>query len=335
MELEEDNPFSPIMPRLWLPHTETAKEKWADEEIYAAPRAHGVKGKMVLHNLNDSINHQLSFLDNVLLEYQIGKQSYPLFHVRDFFEVGYPISEEGRGNLTGDIAERLARRVVKYFLKHLSADGDTGGIFDRRFNPAEKDGYIITNNDRYILKIHKYPNIVLLRRKVQSEWNYDVVKELDGLFDYRCNGQRHILVLESKLDKLQLSSEKLVTNLFEPLRELFPKAHFHYILFSNAHSLFKRVHKDNFLKEKPLEIFHLLNDAGVGSFYFSFKEKYEDFTAMASHLITQYKRIAHMRVQFQGTILIDGKTLSLFDRGQSPFMKLVKEDEEFLWREVE
>ena len=59
-----------------------------------------------------------------------------------------------------------------------------------------------------------------------SPWAYDNIKELDGFFDYRYLGKRNILVLESKLERLNINPERLVENLFEPLKELFPKSSF-------------------------------------------------------------------------------------------------------------
>lgn len=335
MEINLDNPFEQFEPQSWEPHSEIAQKKWGDQDPYIVHRTHGVMGKVVLHNSNDQINNETTFLDTVLVEYKIGKQSYPIFRVRDFFEVGYPIAEEGHGNLTGDLAERIARRVTKYFLKHITKEGDTGGIFDERFNPQDKNGYIVTNNDEYVLKIQKYPNMVLLRRKGGSDWSYDVVKELDGFFDFRCNGKRHILVLESKLDKIQLSSEKLVTNLFDPLKELFPDVQLHYILFSSPQALFYDVHKRKILKTKAYEIFHILRYNGVGSLFLEFHEKTEEFNTAANHLIQQYNMIALRRVKFTGTIILDRNRLSLYDRGESPFMELEKTDKQYLWREIE
>ena len=154
-------------------------------------------------------------------------------------------------------------------------------------------------------------------------------------FDYRCNGKRHILVLESKLDKIQLSSEKLVSNLFEPLKELFPDVQLHYILFSSPQALFYDVHKRKILKNKAEEIYHILKDAEVGSLFLEFHEKTEEINAMATHLILQYNLIAQRKVQFQGKIILDRNRLQLFDRGESPFMELEKTDDESLWREIQ
>ena len=316
------SPFADFEPYHFEPTSEKSKARWQNKVPIVAPRNHGVKGEIVLHNLNDSINEDRTFLESVLVEYQIASQSYTIFTVEDLFSVGYALDEEGRGNLTGDLAERITRRVIKYWLKHLSAEGDTGGIFDKRFDPAHKNGYIINNTDTLLLKIQKYPNIVLLKRRDDSEWAYDAIKELDGLFDYRHQGVRHIMVLETKLDKIQLTSQKLVDNLFDPFKKLFPQAQFHYILFSSKNALFHPVHKNNFLKNKALEIYQILQASGVNSLYFSFNETYEQYTATATHLITQYKRLAQERVAFHGTIIMEPNSIELYDRGQEPFMKL-------------
>jgi len=226
-----DYPFRKYQPFLWTKDTD-------EEEVTSITRDHGIKGKYILHNPNDELNDGKEFFEKVLIEYRIDNKSYNIFTVADMYTVNYRVDERAAGNIIGDLAERIARRIVKYFLKHFSKHGDTGGIFDKRFNPVRKDDYVVANTERYILKIDRYPNLIILDRTGRGKFGYEVIKELDGLFDYRYLKKRHILVLESKIDKLNIDCGMLETNLFKPLKEIFPGADFSYIVFSSYNSIF-------------------------------------------------------------------------------------------------
>ncbi len=324
---DQDGPFLHYEPILWKP----PGERYSEKDVYSVLREHGITGKIKLHSLNDSININKGFLEKILIEYQINRHSYGLFTVKELFTSDYAFSEEGRGNIIGDIAERISRRITKYFLKHHSKEGYTGGIFDKRFNPREKDGYIITNNERYILKIKNYPNLIILRNSHESAWGYENIKELDGFFDYRYHGDRHILVLESKLDRININSDKLITNLFNPLKELFPKSYFHYILFSNHHSIF---HEDNpyrILRKRPYEIYEELKKHEIGTLFFSFNEEYHEFERATTHLITQYRLISHLNIDITGRIVVDHNQIDLYDNGERPFLSLRRDRQNGLW----
>jgi hypothetical protein len=324
---DKSAPFSYYEPTLWEP----PGEKYDDKKVFSILREHGVKGTLHLHNLNDPINKSKLLLDKVLLEYKINHHSYSIFSVKDLFTADYSFSEEGRGNIMGDIAERISRRVTKYFLKHHSPEGYTGGIFDKRFNPQNKNGYIITNNSRYILKVQNYPNLIILRNSPDTVWEYENIKELDGFFDYRFHGDRHIIVLESKLERLNINSEKLISNLFEPLKELFPGSKFHYLLFSNKTSIF---HDDNpyrILRSRPFEIHKLLKEHGVGTLFFSFNESHHEFERATTHLITQYRFISHQDVDISGRITMGHNQINLFDSGEHPFLSLKRDSQTGLW----
>jgi hypothetical protein len=327
---DRSEPFKHYEPTLWEP----PGERFSDGNVYSVLREHGVKGSLHPHNLNDSINSDRGFLDKILLEYRIDKQSYPLFTVKDLFVADYGFTEESRGNIMGDIAERIARRVTKFFLKHHSPEGYTGGIFDKRFNPQKKNGYIITHNGRYLLKVQKYPNLIILKSTPEGEWSYDNIKELDGFFDYRFHGDRHIIVLESKLERLHINSDKLISNLFNPLKELFPESKLHYLLFSNRSSIF---HDDNpyrILRSRPFEIYDLLKQHGVGTLFFSFNEKYREFERATTHLITQYRLISFQTVDINGRITIAKNRIDLYDSGERPFLSLRRERESGLWSDT-
>lgn len=325
----ELSPFEQYLPTLWKPEG----DRLGDGEIYSVLREHGVEGTIVFHNLNDDINQSKMLLDQVLLEYRIREHSYAIFTVSDLFKANYTFSESGKGNIMGDLAERVARRVTKFFLKHHSSDGHTGGIFDKRFNPKDKNGYVITNNDRYILKIQDYPNMIILKKSEDSPLEYDGIKELDGFFDYRYNGERHILVLESKLDRLNINVERLVTNLFDPLKELLPDTTFHYILFSQSHSLFRGDNPYRVLRTRPYEIYERLSHEGVGTLFFSFNESQHIYEKCANHLITQYKLISHQSIDISGRIVLERNTIHLYNNGEHPFMSLRRDMNSGMWRD--
>jgi len=323
---DREEPFHHYSPTLWEP------QGFGGEKVYSVLREHGIRGRLVLHNPNDRINAKHTLLDRVLLEYRIGHHSYSLFTVKDLFTADYSFSEEGWGNILGDIAERIARRITKYFLKHHSPEGHTGGIFDKRFNPQKKNGYIITHNEKYILKMQNYPNLIILKNS-PDVWEYENIKELDGFFDYRFHGDRHIVVLESKLDKLHINVEKLTANLFEPLKSLFPDTKFHYILFSNSHSLFRENNRYRILRSRPYEIFKALKAEGVGTLFFSFNENYCEFEQAAKHLITQYRIISHQNVELNGKIKMEHNKIYLYDSGELPFLTLQRDPSTGLWRD--
>lgn len=324
-------PFKEFAPVLWTPENERFH---GHGDIYSVSRNHGVPGEVVFHNLNDDLNQDLPLLEKALLEYRINDLSYNIFTVRDFFEAKHSFSDSGVGNIVGDLGERISRRIVKFFLKHYPGEGYTGGIFDKHFNPKKKNGYIVCNTDNYLLKIQNYPNLIILQKESDNFWEYTNIKELDGLFDYRYGGKRHIMVLETKLDKIQLEKEALVTNLFTPLRQLFPDATFHYVLFSSDHALFKKIGRYRVLREMPVEIHRILENAGVGTLFFTFNEHREMFTQMANHLITQYLRIGYQDVSFEGRIVMNSRVISLYDEGENPFIMLERDKHSGLWREI-
>jgi hypothetical protein len=235
MENLSEYPFTDYQPVFWnLCPQNNAQET---ETICSVKRNHGLKGTYFLHNPRDEINEGRQLQERVIVEYRIRNNSYNLYTVGDFFRASYALDPRADGNIMGDIAERIARRITKYWLKHFSPAGYTGGIFDARFNPAKRNDFIIAHSDRYVLKIQKYPNLVILDKTGRGKFGYENIKELDGLFDYRYGRQRHILVLESKLDKINVDCDDLINNLFMPLRQLIPEARFSYVLFSSQESI--------------------------------------------------------------------------------------------------
>lgn len=321
-------PFCDFQPFRWSPDFCSS--------IYSVKRNHGIKGVYRLYNPNDEINDNRRLLDRVIIQYQIGNNLYDLFTIGDFFEASYPIDPKAQGNIVGDLAERIARRITKYFLKHFSKKGYTGGIFDKRFNPHERNNFIVTHTDKYILKIEKYPNLVILKQTGKGKYGYENIKELDGLFDYRFDNNRHIIVLESKLDKISVNCEDLVSNLFVPLRHFFPDARFSYILFSARESIYtkRKFNRNRQLKQLPLKIYSTLEQQGIGALFFTFNETYADFEKMKEHLITQYRLVSHMGIVVHGKMKLSDREIILFSGGETPYMKLMKDRHSGMWKEI-
>ncbi|MBD3422781.1 MAG: hypothetical protein GF398_21930 [Chitinivibrionales bacterium] len=327
-------PFEEFQPVGWVaPGNREAMQP----TVYSIRRNHGILSNVHFYNTNDSINRNRNLLDKVVLQYRIGRNHYDLFTVRDFFEAGYSFEgEKGDGNILGEIAERISRRICKFFLKHFSPFGYTGGIFDKRFDPKNRNNFIVANTNEYILKIRKYPNLVILRRSGKGKYGYENIKELDGLFDYRFQNTRHILVLESKLERINVNCDDLVNNLFIPLRQFFPEAFFSYILFSDRDSIFakRKFHKQHKLKQVSQKIYQTLCENGIGVLFFYFNEGRQDFERMKDHLVTQYRSTAHLGLTFHGKMQISDREIILFDEGRTPHIKLIKDKHTGMWREV-
>jgi hypothetical protein len=327
------DPFRDFHPVRWCP------ESGADGQgamICSVKRNHGVAGTYRLHNPNDAINDQRPLSEKIIVEYCINESSYILFTVADLLDSPFPFDPQSEGNILGEIGERIARRVTKYFLKHLSRRGYTGGIFDERFDPQHREDFIIAHTDEFILKIRQYPNLIILRRTGRGKFGYENIKELDGFFDYRFAGRRHILVLESKLEKININRADLINNLFYPLRKLFPDARLHYILFSDRHSIFVR---SNFERRREVkrpcaDICSHLADYEIGSLFFTFNESREDFERIKNFLILQYRALKKQSLTLYGKTVISEKELIIFDGGETPHLKLVKDPESGTWRQI-
>ena len=70
------------------------------------------------------------------------------------------------------------------------------------------------------------------------------------------------------------------------------------------------------------------------SLFFTFNESPSDFDRMKSHIITQYRSIANLGIELHGRMKLSGKEITLFDGGETPHMKLVKDVDTGMWREI-
>lgn len=329
----QTDPFHEYYPVCWSPQKDGLA---LQEPIYSAKRNHGVAGTYKLHNLNDAINDNRPLTDKILVEYCINGYSYALVTVGSILSSTYTFDTAAEGNILGEIGELIARRITKHFLKHCNKRGKTGGIFDKRFDPQHRDDFIIAHTDEYILKILKYPNLLILKKSGKGHYGYESIKELDGFFDYRYAGKRHILVLESKLDRLNVNCSDLITNLFRPLRQLFPDAQFRYILFSDRNAIFVRSTFDRWrqIKQMPVTIHRTLEKEGIGTLFFTFNENHGDFDKIKDFLILQFRALRNLSLTLQGKTLITDKEITIFDGGETPHIKLVKNATSGLWQEV-
>jgi hypothetical protein len=327
------DPFREYHPVAWQPQ---GNMDTPGSEIISIKRNHGVSGHYRLHNLNDALNDDKPVSDKTIVEYCINDLCFPMFTVDDLLGSTYPIDQQSEGNILGEIAERIARRITKYFLKHLSKRGKPGGIFDSRFDPQHREDFIVANTSEYILKIQKYPNLIILRRTGKGKFGYENIKELDGFFDYRYLGKRHIIVLESKLDKINVNCGDLVKNLFSPLRQLFPDARFYYVLFSDRNSIYSRVNYKRWrqIKQLPIKINDMLATHDIGSLFFTFNETRDDFEKIKDFLILQYRALKNLSLTLFGKTIISDKELVIFDGGETPHLKLVKDPKTGLWRQI-
>src|SRR3989338_6075132 len=160
-------------------------------EIYSLPMALGLTLGYKLHNTNDEINDGRNGLEKVLMEYTINDNSFSLFTVNDLFNFSHKLEHANSGNIIGNIAEKISWLVTSYFLeKNLGA---LKGVTDKDA-PKEKD-YIIANNEEYVLKIQRYPSLVLLKKTGFGKYGYENIKELDSMFDYTVFNRKEIIVM--------------------------------------------------------------------------------------------------------------------------------------------
>jgi len=333
---ESADPFAEYHPIIWTPAQHSKAVVMQTEPIYSVTRDHGGGCSYKFHNLNDEINEGRSTADKIIINYKVNNRTYPLFTGKDLTDALYPYDVEATGNLLGEIAERISRRVVKKFLKRCHHNGKTGGIFDKRFDVKNREDFIVQHTGDYILKIQKYPNLIILKHTGHGKFGYENVKELDGFFDYRYMGQRYILVLESKLEKINVDCDDLVNNLFVPLRALFPEARFYYVLFGDKNSIYVKntFDKRRQLRQLPVDIYKRLHECGIGTLFFTFDETRDDFEKMKDFLMLQSRTVRNLSHTIYGKTIISEKELTIFDGGETPHIKLIKDPRSGFWKEV-
>jgi len=315
------SPFLKFLPVEW--EISGSGDTW-----YSLTRSHGLKTRVHLHNLSSPFNAERSELDAALITYEVEGRHYDLYSVSDLLNATYSFDEDGFSNMKGDLAERVARRIMKRFLQRFDSHrGRLGGLFNKQFDPKFKENYVVAHKGEYILKIGRYPNMILLRRTGRGDWGYQHVTDLDGLFDYRYLSRRHMIIMESKTGKIDINAEALHETLFVPLRKLFPEATFTYVLIGNKKMLFDdRNPEYRTLQEAPIRIFNALAKNNVPCFFFEFSETDEDFNAMCRHLITSYGTYHHEMVSFQGKVSISDSQIVIFNPGsKTPYIQMERD----------
>ncbi|MBN1274934.1 hypothetical protein JXA12_01430 [Candidatus Woesearchaeota archaeon] len=319
------SPFQEYVPCRW---------RYQEQDHYVLKRSREFSGAYHLHNLNDELNDDKGDLEKCLIAYSVNGETHDLFTVKDYFNSMYSFDTIDRSNITGDLRERIARRNMKYFLRRFSKHGHVGDSFSGATS-GDRDGFLIANNDTYVLKILHYPNMVLLKKDKEGKLGYQNLKELDGLFDYQYFMKRHLIVLESKSESFKLMPDDLERRLFEPLRQLFPDAQLHYVLFANGRKLFSHVKKDvPVLHKNIIPLHEALLEYGVVPFYFSFRESRSDMERMTDHLFLQHDLINRRGVAFTGKVVHTRNDLVVFDAGETPHLRLRRNEHSGLWKEV-
>lgn len=330
LHTRERFPFSRFLPTPWQLYDD-------DDPVYSVTRTHGLHCRYLLHNLSDPINRDREEDEMVLISYEVNQRRYDLFTLSDMLSAPYDFDEQGVSNMVGDLAERIARRLAKRFFQTYARHmGRLGGLFDKRFDPKSREGYVVAHNSRFVLKIGKYPNMVLLKKTGLGKWGYQHVTDIDGLFDYRSASQRHMMLMESKSGRIDLDVEHLVDNVFGPMSQLFPDAQLSFVLFSDGRFLFdSRFPEYRILHEIPLRLYNALEQAGIPCIFFDFKESEKDFKILARHLITASKTYHHQRVVFSGRTECTPHGIVIYVPGSDiPYLALRREPRSGLFRMV-
>lgn len=325
---QENFPFNEFLPRRW---------QCSDGEapVYSVPRSHGLKVKIRLNHGTDKVNTNRDVIDHTLISYEVNERRYDLFTYRDLELATYALDDTGVTNMIGDLAESIARRIMKRFLQLTHRGyGHLGGLFDKRFNPKQRKDFIVASTENYILKIGRYPNMILLKKTGVGKWGFQHVTDLDGLFDYRTGMQRQLVILESKSGKIDQNPETLYEKTIAPMQELFPDAQFSYVLFATKNHLF--LPKDpeyRILQKTPERIYESLLKRGVPTMFFCFQETEKDFHEMARHLILSYRSYNAMNFHIKGETEISPDHIRIFEKGNAiPYIELKKDPESGLFR---
>jgi len=323
------SPFERFLPVSW----EIAPE-W--EPVYSLTRSHGMRTRFHLQNLSE--NHIGEEGGQALISYEVAGRRYDLYTLDDLNNAAYSFDEAGLSNMRGDLAERVARRVMKRFLQRFdNKQGKMGGLFDKSFDPKNRQGFVVANTHQHILKIGKYPNMILLKKTGSGKWGYQHVTDLDGLFDFRYLHGRHLIILESKTGKIDVNAEALYETLFVPLRELFPDALFTYVVFALKDHLLDHRHPEyRVLQESPQRIYKALAAAEIPSLFFHFNESESDFVDMCRHLVTCYRTYHRKNVSFQGRVRVTDRKVTIFNPGTvTPYLDLERDQKSGQYRIVQ
>jgi len=287
--------------------------------------AHNIKGNYELHAPADDYNAGRSELEKAVLAYRINGGVYDLVTVDDLVRIDTAEPESLNGyirNLVGSSAEEVARRITKRWLgKQFS--GKRKGIFDHRFDKDDCENHVVTHAEDLILKIDRYPNLVILKKDHEQHTGYRKIKEIDGMFDYLDGRERHILIMESKCGAIDVHTPALVTDLFQPMRALFPDTKFTYVLLAHTSRIFKK-NPFRSIKHRPRKIHEALGDIGVSSVFLTFNEPEDEMEKIGRHLLEQHHILQDLPISLTSRVDFSKDHMRL-RVNDVPFMDLVRE----------
>ncbi len=295
-------------------HLYTPRPYAQGSEHLVVSSTHAISGRYIYHTPFDAYNAKKSDLERAVLSYAINGNSYDLVGVDDLLALECTPEDgslEGHmRNIVGACAEEVARRITKRWLRTQFHSGKRKGIFDRGFDPEKREGYVLTNTNDLILKIERYPNLVLLKKDEKEQFSYRKIKEIDGMFDYHDGGNHHILIMESKCGVIDMHIPSLQTELFEPMQTLFPSASFTYVLMAHEQQLFRRK-PFRALKSRPKRIFHHLQACGVDLVCLPFNEQEEEMDKIKRHILEQYHLVKNLPISITSRVDFAKDALSL------------------------
>jgi hypothetical protein len=318
-----DFPFASYLPRPW--------QFGPDEElVFSLTRSLGLERSVRFHHPGDSLNRNKPESDHVIISYMVNGRRYSLFSFSDFEFLSFAMDDTGKSNLIGLLAERISRRLMKRFLQlYQGGSGKLGGLFDKRFNPKKREGFVVASNGPFVLKIDKYPNMTLLEQTGRGKWGFQPISEIDGLFDYRIGLKRWMMILESKSGKVDVQGEHLLSKVFLPLKTLFPETHFGFVLFAEHDQLFDGKNPSmRMLKRSPKRLFQTLWDENIPSLFFQFQETPQELQEMANHIIGAYQAYQRKIIRFNGQTQITPHEIRFFQKGsKEPYLVLSRGEE--------
>lgn len=293
------------------------------------------KERIILHNINDQINNNKPDLEKVLIECQIQNIKYNLFTVKDILNLPYSDDPMCDTNVKGCFAEYLARRKTKCFLKLFRPFGRTTGLFREDFDISNPEDYTVAENENYKLKIKRYPNLALIDLTENQYGRETELTDIDGFFSFKYFLKKHIIVVESKVSKLNQNLDSLLTNLFNPLKELYPKAEFSYFLYSNPNTMYKKKNRNlRMLREKPRKIFNKLIKNNINPLFCAFNISASEFDNIAKHLLDQYYFLTKdATITLNDKTIISKDSIEAYGGGRTPLIKLRKRPDG-LWEEI-
>jgi len=321
--------------------------EWENEEkkIISTREDHDHNTTWITHTHNDEINNGLSqeHPDQTIIEYVIrskgvtvSKKLYKNKNITNLKERkdGSLNDRHAWNALRGDIGEHIARMNLMYYLRHHYPNGRIDSMFDSEFKRDNSQGYVVGHHGKHILKIKNYPNMEILEHRGDAPADYKCIKEIDGLFLFNHQFGQYLIVMESKTGSLtKTDEESLVSNLFNPLRKMFPDRKPAYLLFGTKEQIYTN---DEFrvLKHKPVSIYKMLQQHSIDTMFMTFNETSDEFDKMADQVVKQYKWLNDLELHAKGWRKKED-CLELYNGGQRPVYTLRRDPQNpKIWHEL-